>query len=143
MGQRNPDGRSDDELLTDWAAWIERTASELSLAYNSRYTMRTVQMMFDENPKLHTESRSYVFRWLATLYARDVLMYIRREFDVQDGIINLLQLPYEIAKRPTIVSRWRFRKHYDTWTAATEVKEEIAKYDFDGMASSLVPRFGK
>lgn len=131
MTQRDVRSMSDDELFASWVEWITRTSEEISDVYHNRYVMRTIQMMFDENPKLHTESGGHVWGWIALLYARDCLMFIRREFDTQNNSINLLKLLGEISARPTILSRARFRKLYDKCTVPEGVKDEMSSHDFN------------
>ena len=66
--------------------------------------------MFDHNARLHTESGQLVMEWQARLYGRDVLLFIRREFDYQNGTENILHLLREMQARPKILSRGRYRE---------------------------------
>jgi hypothetical protein len=140
MPQPNPRIRTDDELYTSWAQSIERTASELSHIYNSRDVFRHVRMMFDTQPAMfrprssvYTDSAAFVLSWLARMYAVEVLMFIRREYDTQSNTINLLKLLGEMKDRPTVLTRQRLRRQYDKMTAPESVKDEVANGHFENL----------
>jgi hypothetical protein len=65
------------------------------------------------------------------MYAVEVLMFIRREYDTQAGTINLLKLFSQMKDRPTVLSRGRYRSRYDTMTAPASVKDDLANNHFD------------
>jgi hypothetical protein len=139
MAQRDLRGLSDRDLLVSWAEWIKRTAEDLIEVYHNRYVFLHVKAMVDTNPALRKEgahdelsdSARFVLGWLARLYARDVLMFIRREFDTQAGTINLLQLLSQIEARPTAITRRHYRQLFDDAPVPPEVKDDLANHYFD------------
>jgi hypothetical protein len=122
---------TDDELFANWGDWISRTANELTEVFEHRYLFNTVRAMFDHNPKLHTQSGQFIMDWQAKLYGRDVLLFIRREFDYQHGTENILHLLREMQTRPTIVNRGRYRARVDKLNAPEEFKERFANSFFN------------
>lgn len=113
MPQHDPSKMSDDELFANWGEWITRTAQELVEVFEHRLLFNTLKEMFDHNPKLHTESGQLIMEWQAKLYGRDVLLFIRREFDYQHGTENILHLLREMQQRPNILTRMRYRAFCD------------------------------
>ncbi len=141
MAQHDPGKMSDDELFENWAGWITRTAEELTEVFQHRYLFTSVRDMFDHNPKLRTERGQFVMEWQARLYGRDVLLFIRREFDYQNGPENILHLLREMQNRPKILSRARYRAFCDhlPWNDE-EAKKAYAdsffnKFSLSAMAS--------
>lgn len=108
MAQHDPNKMTDDELFENWAGWITRTAEEFTEVFQHRQLFNSIRAMFDHNPKLHTDSGQFVMDWQARLYGRDVLLFIRREFDYQNGTENILHLLREMQRRPQILSRARY-----------------------------------
>ena len=113
MAQRDSDKMSDDELFSSWGEWIARTAEELTEVFQHRFLFHSIREMFDHNPELHTESGQFVMEWQARLYGRDVLLFVRREFDTQPGTNNTLKLLSEMQARPKILTRARHRAFVD------------------------------
>lgn len=131
MAQRNIAAMSDDELYESWAEWIKRTARELVDVYLNRYVFLHLKAMVDTNPAIQTVSGRSFLNWLAGLYAHDALMFIRREFDTQNGTINLLHLLSEIESRPTVLTRKRYRAIFDDATVEEWAKDHLANHFFD------------
>lgn len=113
MAQRDIDKMSDDELFTSWGEWITRTAQELTEVFEHRFLFDSLREMFHHNPKLHTRSGQFIMEWQARLYGRDVLLFIRREFDTQPGTNNTLKLLSEMEVRPGVLTRVRYRAFVD------------------------------
>ena len=131
MAQHDPDQMSDDQLFENWAGWITRTAAELTEVFEHRYLFNSIRDMFDYNPKLHTESGQFVMEWQARLYGRDVLLFVRREFDTQPGTNNTLKLLGEMESRPKILSRARYRAFFDKLAMSEEPKNGLANSFFN------------
>jgi hypothetical protein len=65
--------------------------------------------------------------WQARLYGREVMLFVRREFDTQQGTENSLKLLSEMDNRATVLTRWRYRRFFDKSQALPDyVKEELA-----------------
>src|SRR5258706_6325517 len=122
---------SDDELFTNWGEWISRTANELTEVFEHRFLFDSIRAMIDDNDKLHTESGQFIMEWQARLYGRDVLLFIRREFDYQQGTENILKLLREVEARSTILTRTRYRAFFETTTMSAEGKDGLANAFFN------------
>ena len=133
MAQRDIDTMGDGELFTSWGEWITRTAGELTEVFEHRFLFNSIREMFDHNPNLHTESGQFVMEWQARLYGRDVLLFIRREFDTEPGTNNTLKLLGEMKARPRVLTRARYRAFFDQLHMPDEPK--------DGLANSFFNRF--
>ncbi len=111
--------------VQSWTDWLVRTHGEIAHIYNSRDMFSHVRLMFDTNPAMfqpgttyYTQSAMCVLSWLTRMYAIEVLMYIRREYDSQDNTQNLLKLLGEMERRPDLLSRGRYRRHFDAFWRA-------------------------
>jgi hypothetical protein len=131
MAQREIDKMSDEELFSSWGEWITRTAGELIEVFQHRFLFNSIREMFDHNPKLHTESGQFVMEWQAKLYGRDVLLFVRREFDTQPGTNNTLKLLGEMQARPNILTRSRYRAFFDSLEMSQEAKDGLANNWFN------------
>lgn len=131
MAQRNISAMPDDELHASWAEWITRTASELIDVFHNRRVLLHLKAMMATNPAIQTVSGRLFLNWLSRLYAHDALMFIRREFDTQNGTINLLHLLSEIESRPTVLTRKRYRSIFDDTTIQDWAKDDLANHFFD------------
>ena len=131
MAQHDASKMTDDELFANWGDWITRTANELTEVFEHRYLFNTLRAMFDHNPRLQTTSGRFILDWQAKLYGRDVLLFIRREFDYQSGTENILHLLREMQGRPTILSRGRYRGRMDVLQASEEFKDGLANSFFN------------
>ena len=134
MAQRDFRDMSDDELFTNWGEWISRTASELTEVFEHRFLFNSIREMFDHNEQLHTQSGQFIMEWQARLYGRDVLLFIRREFDYQHGTENILKLLREMEDRPTILTRARYRAFFETTQMPAEGKDGLANAFFNSFA---------
>jgi hypothetical protein len=95
-----------------WARWqkdIERIYKETVYVFEQRLIFREVMEMFQKNTELQAEG-GFVWDWLRGMYGRDLVLAIGRELDRNTEVINLIQLMYQLTKRPRVVSRKRFFK---------------------------------
>jgi hypothetical protein len=112
MAQRRIDKLSDDELFADWVRWIGRAYDE-AIGQGWRHKMfRLMRCIYEQNTHLQ-ETGGFFLQWAAENYVDASAMALRRELDGQGGSENLFHLLCEIRKRPSVLSRARFRS---TWT---------------------------
>jgi hypothetical protein len=95
-----------------WEAWqkdFARIYTETVYVFQRRLIFREIMRMFQNNPELQRDS-SVVWDYLHGTYGRDMVLAVGRELDRHTETINLIQLMYQITKRPRVISRARFFK---------------------------------
>jgi hypothetical protein len=74
---------------------------------------REITEMLQQHPTLREDfNAGYVYVWLRDIYAHYISMAIRREIDKGTGVVNLRQLLWQISKRPRVLSRDRYLRHF-------------------------------
>ena len=117
---------SDDEQWAAWQEQIRRIQNETTYAFQSRVVFRAILEMF-ENAALQKEG-GFVYEWIGSIYGRDQVLAVRRELDRDSEVVNLIQLMYQIVRRPQVVSRARYLTHFPPGTAVT-VDEQHKQFD--------------
>lgn len=117
---------SDDGQWAAWQAHIERIVTETIYAFESRLVFRTILEMYQDNPRLQQDG-AFVYDWIGGVYGRDQVMAVRRELDRDSEVVNLIQLMYQIVRRPDVISRARYLAHFppDTVFSAREQNEQF------------------
>lgn len=115
--------------LTDdlqWEAWrelIKRIYQETVYAFKNRMIWREVYRIYEANQRLQNDG-VYFLEWMRGVYGRDQAMAIRREADRGSDVLNLIQLMYQISKRPEVISRARYKAHFPPDTVIPEFMQD-------------------
>jgi len=117
---------ADDRQWAAWQAHIERIWTETTYAFENRLVFRTILEMYQNNAQLQQDG-GFVYDWIAGVYGRDQVMAVRRELDRDSEVVNLVQLMYQIVRRPEAISRTRYLAHFppDTVISAREQNEQF------------------
>ena len=127
---------SDDEQWAAWRADIERVSNETTNAFKNRLVFRAILEMYQNNPQLQRDG-AFVYEWLKGTYGRDQVMAVRRELDRDSDVINLIQLMYQIVRRPEVITRARYLDHFPSDTVI-RVDQQNAQFDRLCGASSFI-----
>jgi hypothetical protein len=100
---------TDDEQWEQWRKDTERIFKETKYVFTNRLVFRGIMEMFQNNPQLAADG-GFVWEWLKGTYGRDMVLAVGREIDRGTEVVNLIQLMYQLTKRPKVVSRKRFFK---------------------------------
>ena len=65
--------------------------------------------MFQKNDALKAEG-GFIWDWIRGIYGPAMVIAVGRELDRGTEVVNLIQLMYQLTKRPRVVSRKRFFK---------------------------------
>lgn len=101
-----------DAQWTKWQNDLERIYTESLYVFENRHVFGEIMKMFQDNKQLNKEG-GFVWDWLRGIYGRDMVLAIGREVDRHTEVVNLIQLMYQMTKRPRVVSRKRFFKMLD------------------------------
>src|ERR1051326_7407877 len=96
-----------DQQWTQWQKDIERIYKETVYVFEQRLVFREVTMMFQENDALKADG-GFIWDWLRGIYGPAMVIAVGRELDRDTEVVNLIQLMYQMTKRPKVVSRKRF-----------------------------------
>ena len=118
---------SDLEQWEAWQAHIERISTETTYAFENRLVFRAILKMFENSLQLQQDG-AFVFEWLKGVYGRDQVMAVRRELGRDSEVINLIQLMYQIARRPEVISRARYLVHFPADSVISPT-EQNAQFD--------------
>ena len=101
------------EKLSDgnvWTRWNERMTvvrHELHYVYSTRGKFNDVTSLFENNEKLKSIGGE-VYEWMFRMWARDIVITIRRELDSRANMVCLGRLLDEMAQRPKVITRARY-----------------------------------
>jgi len=83
--------------------------------------------MFQNNPQLQQDG-GFVYDWILGVYGRGQVMAVRRELDRDSEVVNLVQLMYQIAHRPEVISRARYLAHFPP-DSVMSARDQNAQFD--------------
>lgn len=108
----HPPALTEDKQWEQWEKDIRRIYTETVYAFENRLVYRELWQIFKNNPKLSAEG-GFIWGWIKGIYGRDQVLAVGREVDRHTEVINLIQLMYQMTKRPKVISRARFFKMLD------------------------------
>jgi hypothetical protein len=98
---------SDGNVWTRWNKRITRVRHELHYVYSTRRKFSDVTSLFENNEKLKSIGGE-VYDWVFRMWARDIVIAIRRELDNDTNTVCLGRLLDEMAQRPKVITRARY-----------------------------------
>ena len=98
---------SDANAWTRWNERMTRVRHELHYVYSTRKRFNDVTWLFENNQKLKSIGGE-VYDWMFRLWARDIVISIRRELDNDTNTVCLGRLLDEMAQRPQVITRARY-----------------------------------
>lgn len=97
----------DEEVWTRWNERMTRIRHELHYVYGTRRRFNDVTALFERNDKLKAVGGD-VYDWMFRMWARDIVIAIRRELDNDTNTVCLGRLLDEMAQRPKVITRARY-----------------------------------
>ena len=97
----------DEEVWTRWNERMTRIRHELHYVYGTRRRFNDVTGLFERNDKLKAVGGD-VYDWMFRMWARDIVIAIRRELDNDTNTVCLGRLLDEMAQRPKVITRARY-----------------------------------
>ena len=94
----------DEEVWTRWTERMTRIRHELHYVYGTRRRFNDVTALFERNDKLKAVGGD-VYDWMFRMWARDIVIAIRRELDNDTNTVCLGRLLGEMAQRPKVITR--------------------------------------
>ena len=82
---------SDEDVWTRWNEPMTRVRHELHYVYGTRRRFNDVTSLFERNDRLKAIGAD-VYEWMFRMWARDVVVAIRRELDNDTNTICLARL---------------------------------------------------
>lgn len=107
MASKKLKNLSPDAIWARWNERMERVRRELHYVFLTRKKFRDVTWMFENNPTLKATGGS-VYEWLFLMWARDIVIAIRRELDHDTNTVCLSRLLDEFVQRPQVITRGRY-----------------------------------
>jgi hypothetical protein len=98
---------SDDEVWRRWNERMKRARQDLHHVFSTRGKFREVTSLFEKNDELKACGGA-VWDWLFSMYARDLVIAIRRELDNDTNTVCLGRLLTEMSQRPQVITRRRY-----------------------------------
>jgi hypothetical protein len=98
---------TEEEVWTRWNERMTKVRQALHHVFATRWQFRAVTEMFERNDALKAVGGD-VHRWLFLMWARDVVIAVRRELDNDTNTVCLGRLLDEMAQRPRVITRARF-----------------------------------
>ena len=98
------------KLYKKWKKHLKIVHNEISSLKVDHHIFWQVQKIIRANPKIQKESHFY--GWMGSVFARDMLIRIRRQSDLRTDDISLARLLFEIAERPNVLSWEKFERLY-------------------------------
>jgi hypothetical protein len=98
---------SDENVWTRWNERMKRARQDLHAVYGTRRRFLDVTSLFEKNSALKAVGGD-VYDWLFRLWARDIVIAIRRELDNDSNTVCLGRLLDEMAQRPKVITRERY-----------------------------------
>jgi hypothetical protein len=108
----HPPALTSDQQWEQWREDIDRTYTETVYAFRNRLVYRELSRIFKANQRLSAEG-GFIWNWIKGVYGRDQVLAVGREVDRHTEVINLIQLTYQMTRRPKVISRERFFKMLD------------------------------
>lgn len=107
MASKKLKSLTDDEVWARWNERMTRVRHELHYVFSTRKKFRDVTATFENNDDLKAIGGE-VYQWLFFMWARDIVIAVRRELDSDTNAICLGRLLDEMAQRPKVITRRRF-----------------------------------
>ena len=98
---------SDEDMWKRWNERMGRVRQELHYVYGTRGRFNAITGLFEKNEKLKAVGGD-VYDWMFRMWARDVVIAIRRELDSDSNTVCLGRLLDEMAQRPKVITRARY-----------------------------------
>jgi hypothetical protein len=98
---------SDEDVWTRWTERMTRVRNELHYVYGTRKRFNDITGLFEKNDKLKSIGGD-VYDWMFRMWARDIVIAIRRELDNDTNTVCLGRLLDEMAQRPKVITRARY-----------------------------------
>lgn len=98
---------SDGKVWTRWKERMKRVRHELHYVYSTRRKFNDVTSLFQNNEKLKSIGGE-VYDWMFRMWARDIVIAIRRELDSDTNTVCLGRLLDEMAQRSKVITRARY-----------------------------------
>jgi hypothetical protein len=98
---------TDDEIFKIWDAWLGIIEVEVRDLLALRHVFWEVQKIIRANRRIQKPSAFY--RWMGATYSASISVGIRRQLDERQDSVSLVRLLADIAKRPRVLSRERYR----------------------------------
>ena len=98
---------SDGNVWTRWNERMTRVRHELHYVYSTRRKFNDVTSLFENNQRLKSIGGE-VYDWMFRMWARDIVIAIRRELDNDTNTVCFGQLLDEMAQRPRVITRARY-----------------------------------
>jgi hypothetical protein len=114
---------SDDEQYEAWKQLITRIYKETVYAFRNRFVWRELNDMYRNNQRLREEG-GFFHDWMKGCYGRDQAVAIRREADRSSDVLNLVQLLYQMSKRPEVLTRERYQALFSPDSVITDDMQE-------------------
>jgi len=98
---------SEEDVWTRWNERMTRVRHELHYVYGTRARFNDITALFEKNDKLKSMGGD-VYDWMFRMWARDVVIAIRRELDNDTNTVCVGRLLDEMAQRPKVITRARY-----------------------------------
>lgn len=118
---------SDEEVWTRWNERMTRVRHELHHVYGTRKRFNDITGLFEKNHKLKATGGD-VYEWMFRMWARDIVIAIRRELDNDTNTVCLGRLLDEMAQRPKVITRARYLQGIDE----SDFRHKMLWTTFDG-----------
>jgi hypothetical protein len=114
---------SDDEQWDAWKKLITRIYKETVYAFRNRLVWREINEIYRNNSRLMQEG-GFFHDWMKGCYGRDQAVAVRREADRGSDVLNLIQLLYQMSKRPEVITRKRYKALFSPDSVITDHMQE-------------------
>ncbi len=114
------------KLYKKWKKYLKIIHNEISFLKVDHHIFWQVQEIIKANPKIQKES--YFYGWMGRLFARDMLIRIRRQIDLRTNDISLARLLFEIAERPDVLNWKKFESLYRGSTVKFNAWSDFKKF---------------
>jgi hypothetical protein len=131
---------TDAQMWEKWRKDISRIYLETVYAFRSRRNFRELRQIFVNNRRLQNEA-GHVWEWIMGMYGRDQVLAVGREIDRHTEVINLIQLMYQVTKRPKVITKNRYLRMIKR---LPEIPGQVRNRDLDRRLSEtwFVDTFG-
>jgi hypothetical protein len=117
---------NDDQLHQRWVGWLDIIAGDVFRLRNSQQMWIELVEIVRANPEI--PEPGHIMGWIKNMYGAYIAVGIRAQADTQSNVICLARLLRGIRSRPRVISRGRFKGHYQPEDAG------FADSDFDKLA---------
>jgi len=108
-----PKQLTDDEQWNTWQTDVQTIKDHIVGMFGDRVIFRETGDMLRAQPELvNNPNAAYWYQWLRLMYAHYLAMAVRRELDRGATAPNLYRLLHQISKRPKVLSRERYLRHF-------------------------------